>query len=56
MIMENTQIDISNYEVADLNEIRRQAAKMQAQEMARLATAVKAWFKSHFTFGAVTHA
>tara|TARA_R110002096_G_scaffold120749_4_gene261568 strand:+ start:8168 stop:8338 length:171 start_codon:yes stop_codon:yes gene_type:complete len=56
MIMENTQIDLSNYEVADLNEIRRKAALMQAEEMSRLMAAFSKSVKNLFTFGSLRHA
>jgi hypothetical protein len=48
--------DITNYEVADLNALRSEAAKMQAEEMARLFTAFKAWTKNLFSFGFMRHA
>ena len=55
--MSNAQnFDITNYEVADLNALRSEAAKMQAEEMARLFTAFKAWTKNLFSFGFMRHA
>ncbi|GEM_PF-4883816 len=56
MIMENAQIDITNYEIADLNEIRRKAALMQAEEMSRLAAKLSTFIKNLFTFGSLRHA
>lgn len=54
--MKNAQIDLSKYEVADLNAIREKAAEMRAEEMKRMFVSAKSWLKSHFTLGAVTHA
>ena len=46
MIMENAQIDITNYEIA----------LMQAEEMSRLAAKLSTFIKNLFTFGSLRHA
>jgi hypothetical protein len=49
-------IDITNITLDDVEAIRREAVKMQAEEMARMFTAFKAWTKNLFSFGFMRHA
>lgn len=45
----------NDHETIDIFEIRRAASEMRAKHIASLVSSFKTWFKSHFTFGAVTH-
>jgi hypothetical protein len=45
----------NEYENIDLFELQREASVMRAQYLSKMMSDLKAWIKSHFTFGAVTH-
>jgi hypothetical protein len=44
------------YENLDLFEIRRKAGELRANYLRAMMIDFKAWLKSNFTFGVVTHA